>query len=134
MIPEQFQEIKYKFRTAHRDDYYNALEKGNTSGLFFTSKVNSTLAAFAVGFHLDARKKVNADGAPVNHANLVNFPDDARETIIYLMLNRFPDLKTADELWTIVEEYAEYGICILYQSIVVDNEDDIVIDDILGKK
>lgn len=43
--------------------------------------------------------------------------DSHQNLIIILMLDRHPDLKDGAELWNMVEEYAEYGIEILYASL-----------------
>ncbi len=129
----EFNDTSYKFRSAHRDDYYERLEKDDLAGIFFRSRMYSFMIGFAIGFHLDQRKSVNADGKAINHTNLVNFPDEARKVIVVLMLHRFPNIESETELWGIVEEYAEYGICIAYDSIFKEDNGEIIIDNILGR-
>lgn len=43
--------------------------------------------------------------------------NDTQDLIILLMTERHPDLGSADDLWNMVEEYAESGIVTLHDSL-----------------
>ena len=71
--------------------------------------------AFAIGFHLGKRESIGS-GA-INHTNISSIEASHQDLIIILMLDRHPDIPDAQALWSMVEEYAEYGIVVLYESL-----------------
>ena len=121
----------FKFMSSHRDDIYEPLAKNERTCIMFSNKSDTMMVAFAIGFHVNGRKKPGEDGKAINHVNLTSFPMEAREVIIALVQKRHPEAVDADILWHLVEEYAEYGIVILNESIKRNN--DLIIDDILGR-
>ena len=122
----------FKFVSAHRDDIYEPLAKNDRTSVMFSSKSDTFLVAFAIGFHVNGRRKPKEEGKPINHVNLTSISMDTRELIITLVQERHPEATDADTLWGLVEEYAEYGIVVLYESIK-RNDYDIIVDDILGR-
>ena len=127
-----FDDPSFKFMTKQRDKYQE-LRDVDTTGLF-SSIVDTFAASFAIGFHLQGTKSVrDGNGKAINHANLVNIKAETREVIAILVCDRHPDIKNSNELWHKVEEYAEYGIGILY-SMLKENGWEIDIDTILGYK
>lgn len=111
---EDYRTVKKKFRTNHRDDMYHALAENDVTGMF-KGMTNTFLVSFAIGFHQDMVKKL--EPGAINHVNATSIDLADQDTIILLMLERHPDLKDSEELWNKVEEYAEYGITALYESM-----------------
>ena len=109
-----FEQPGKKFKTCHRDDMYHVIWENDPAKLF-SSMVNIFLMSFAVGFHLEKRAALGPGS--INHVNMVNIGSDHQDLIIVLMLDRHPDLSNAQDLWAMVEEYAEYGIQVLFESL-----------------
>lgn len=126
---KDFEDFQKKFRTNHRDDMYHVIREKDQTGMF-SSVVNTFLMAFAMGFHLKRREPLRS-GA-INHVNASNTTVDQQDVIILLMLNRHPEITTSDELWSMVEEYAEGGIIALYDSLSI-SEWVLDVQSILGK-
>ncbi len=113
---KDFEDFQKKFRTNHRDDMYHVIRENDSTGMF-SSVVNTFLMAFAMGFHLNRRGPIGS-GA-INHVNSSNTTVDQQDVIILLMLRRHPEITSKDELWSMVEEYAEGGIIALYDSLSI---------------
>lgn len=110
----EYEDFQKKFRTLHRDDMYHVIRENDRTGLF-SGMIDIFLMAFAIGFHNDKREQVKGSGA-INHANSSAINADDQDLIIALMLDRHDQI-SKDELWSMVEEYAEGGIHILYESL-----------------
>ena len=67
----------------------------------------------------------------INHVNNSAVSSTNQDLIILLMLDRHPELQSREDLWKLVEAYAEGGIEILYDSLY-RNEWILDIDDILA--
>ena len=103
-----------KFRTCHRDDMYHVIRENDPTDLF-SAVIDMFQMAFAIGFHLGKREPIGA-GA-INHTNISSMEVSHQDLIIILMLDRHPEIPDAQALWSMVEEYAEYGIVVLYESL-----------------
>jgi hypothetical protein len=123
---------KYKFKSSYRDDKYHKLSEMEKSGIF-KSITDTFLCAFAIGYHFDQTSVVKGGNSTVNHVNLVSIPGDVRELLLRLIRNRYPQLDTPDDIWSKVEEYAEMGIQLLYDSVSANNWM-LLIDDIMELK
>ena len=104
-----------KFRTLHRDDMYHVIEENDRIKMF-SRVIDTFMMAFAIGFHLNKRKHVTGSDA-INHTNMSYISVDNQDLIILLMLDRHPEIETASELWSMVEDYAEFGIEVLFESL-----------------
>ena len=111
---EDFRSVKKKFRTNHRDDMYHILAENDVTGMF-KGMPGTFMVSFAIGFHQDMAQKL--EPGAINHVNATSIDFADQDIIILLMLERYPDLKDPAELWDKVEEYAEYGITALYNSM-----------------
>ncbi len=102
-----------KFRSCFRDSMYAVLRKKDKTGLFGSvSEIFYT--AFAIGYHFN--KKTPLSKKPINHVNLVSFDRDIKELMVMLILKKNPSISKPKELWSEVEQYAEYGIQVLYDN------------------
>lgn len=104
-----------KFRTCHRDDMYHVIKDNDPTDLF-SSIIDMFQIAFAIGFHLGKREPVGGSNA-INHTNISAMKISHQDLIILLMLDRHPEIADAQTLWNMVEEYAEYGIGVLFESL-----------------
>ena len=115
---EPYRDFKKKFRTLERDSMYQVIEDNDKTGVF-KGKFSIFLAAFAIGFHRGITKSVSGKGS-INHTNASSFDNDSMDLIIMLMLDRHPEIDSPekkDQLWDLVEQYAEGGIGILFESL-----------------
>ena len=110
---DEFKSPGKKFRTCYRDVYHD-IRDHDSLGLF-TSIIDTFLASFAIGFHTNSRTPLGSNS--INHTNMPYIDNDTQDLIILLMAERHPDLESADDLWNMVEEYAESGIVPLHDSI-----------------
>lgn len=110
----EYEDFQKKFRTAHRDDMYHVIRENDRTGMF-QGMVDIFLVAFAIGFHYRRREPVKGSGI-INHVNASAIDADNQDLIITLMLDRHKEV-TKDQLWPMVEEYAEGGIPVLYESL-----------------
>lgn len=129
MIIQRYQYPEKKFRTVHRDDMYHEIRAHDRTGLF-SEMVDLFLMSFAIGFHRGVCKTVSGPDA-INHVNNSAVSSTNQDLIILLMLDRHPELQSREDLWKLVEAYAEGGIEILYDSLY-RNEWILDIDDILA--
>ena len=114
MNPHEYEDSRKKFRTLHRDDMYHVIRDNDRTGMF-QGMVDIFLVAFAIGFRYGRREQVRGSGA-INHVNSSAIDQDNQDLIIVLMLDRHEGLDS-EQLWSFVEEYAEGGISILYESL-----------------
>lgn len=110
----EYEDYQKKFRTLHRDDMYHIIRDNDGTGMF-QGMVDIFLVAFAIGFRYGKREQVRGSGA-INHVNSSAIDTDNQDLIIILMLDRHEGLER-EQLWQMVEEYAEGGISILYESL-----------------
>ena len=109
-----YEDFQKKFRTMHRDDMYHVIRENDRTGMF-SGMVDIFLMAFGIGFHNDVREPVRGSGA-INHVNASAISADNQDLIIVLMIDRYGQIEK-DLLWSMVEEYAEGGIEMLYNSL-----------------
>ena len=102
-----------KFRTCHRDAYHEIRDNDETG--LFASIIGIFLTSFSIGYHLNRR--VPLGPSAINHTNMPYINEDTQELIILLMIDRHHEIQSADELWKMVEEYSEYGISVLLDSL-----------------
>ena len=102
-----------KFKTAFRDSMYEVIEKKDETGLL-KGKSKIFYTAFSVGYHFDKKEPIAKKS--INHVNLISFDRDIKELMVILILKRNPKIKDPKELWGLVEQYAEYGIQVLFNS------------------
>lgn len=117
---EKFQDFSKKFRTLQRDTMYHEIRDNDRTGIF-NQMVSIFLMAFAIGFNKQIRKTTSGSGS-INHVNASAIDPDTQNMIIMLMLDRHPEIDSPDKrdmLWSFVEEYAEGGIGILHDSLVL---------------
>ena len=93
---------------------YHIIRDNDGTGMF-QGMVDIFLVAFAIGFRYGKREQVRGSGA-INHVNSSAIDTDNQDLIIILMLDRHEGLER-EQLWQMVEEYAEGGISILYESL-----------------
>lgn len=126
-IREVLSETKYKIKSNYRL-YYEELEEIEKIG-FFKNRGDTFLCSFAIGYHFKATGDLKNSISVVNTSSLSL---NARGLVVELIHYRHPDLKTAEDIWKMAEGYAEWGIQVLYNS-VISNNNHLFIDDILQK-
>lgn len=118
MRPEDYRDPKKKFKTLRRDSMYHPIRDNDNTGIF--SQMSSIfLMAFAIGFHKGLRKGVEGVGS-INHANVSAIDLDTQDMIILMILDRHQEITSTeqkDQVWSLVEQYAEGGIEVLYESL-----------------
>lgn len=117
MSIKDFEDFQKKFRTMHRDDMYHVIRANDRTGMF-SAVVNTFLISFAIGFHKGLRTHVGGPGA-INHVNSSAMTPEQEDVIITLILDRHPDVEDKATLWSLVEEYAEGGIAVLFESLTI---------------
>jgi hypothetical protein len=103
-----------KFKSAFRDSMYEVIEKKDETGLL-KGKSKIFYTAFAIGYHFNKTEPIAKKS--INHVNLVSFDRDIKELMVVLILKRHPKIKDSKELWSLVEQYAEYGIQVLFNTL-----------------
>ena len=118
MNPEEYRDPKKKFKTLRRDSMYHPIRDNDNTGMF--NQMSSIfMMAFAIGFHRNLRKGVEGAGS-INHVNASAIDIDTQDMVILMILDRHPEITTSeqkDEIWDLVEQYAEGGIGVLYESL-----------------
>lgn len=112
---KEYENIKKKFVTKHRDDMYHVIRDNDDSGIF-SEMTDIFLISFSIGFHRKIRKTAKGSGS-INHVNCSSIPIEIQDLIILLVLDRHKEIECSDDLWMMVEEYAEAGIEVLYESL-----------------
>ncbi len=111
-IPER------KFYTRCRDTMYHQIRENDNTGIF--GQVSSVfLMAFAIGYHRDVRKGAKGKGS-INHVNMTSIDIDIQDLLILMILERHAEITSPEqksEVWDLIEQYAEGGIGILYESL-----------------
>lgn len=116
MTAEDLRDPTRKLYTRHREDVYMRIQENDQTGIFSTY-ANIFLAGFAIGFHFDMKESARGNGSK-NHMNMDPIPVHHQKLIIALMTERHPNEFTdKDSLWTAVEDYAEYGVVRLCESL-----------------
>lgn len=118
-------ETTFKIKTKHFMYYKNLGDNEETR--IFSNRGDTFLSAFAIGYHFEGRSETMGAQSIVNISSL---DIDARELIVHLICYRYPKLETADEIWKVAEEYAEWGIKVLYDN-VTSNGYHLFIEDVL---
>jgi NADH:ubiquinone oxidoreductase subunit C len=126
-IQEILAETTFKFKSREKALYDDLRDNEPTK--VFNSISDTLLCAFTVGYHFDKKTETSKGNAIVN---LSSIPADTKRLMVELILLRHPDLETANEIWKVAEEYAEWGIEVLHDS-VKSNGYHLFIDDVLGK-
>jgi len=104
-----------KFKTVFIESMYHRIMKTDQTGLFSNKPMQKLFySAFAVGYHFNRKTPIATKST--NHVNLVSFSRDVKELMIRLVLKRSPELKNPKELWHEVEQYAEYGIQVIFDA------------------
>ena len=85
-------------------------EREESAGML--SMANTYMMAFAVGYHFNKKKKI-ASGA-INHVNVSSMDEDFKRLAVTLVLKRSPKLNDAEDVWAEINEYAEYGVEVLF--------------------
>lgn len=118
MSIEDYRDSTKRYRTLHRDDMYHPIRDNDQTGMF--KQINSIfLMSFAIGFHrrmLESVKGGNSD----NHVNNLSIDSEIQDVIILMILDRHTEITSPeqkDQLWSLVEQYAEGGIKVLYESL-----------------
>lgn len=115
---EEYRDPKKKFRTLRRDSMYFPIRDNDNTGIF--GQMSSIfMMSFAIGFHRGLRKSVEGSGS-INHVNISSIDIDTQDMIIMMILDRHPEISSPnqkDDVWTLVEQYAEGGIEVLYESL-----------------
>lgn len=132
MSLEDYRDNK-KFRTLCRDSRYHPIRENDNTGIF-RSMTSIFLMSFAIGFHRNLRNSVEGSGS-VNHVNLGSIDLETQDMIILMILDRHPEITSPAQkgkVWSLVEQYAEGGVEVLYDSLrlsewVLDT-DDLIID------
>lgn len=102
-----------KFRTAYRESMYFRIRDQDKTGLF-SNMPKLFYAAFAIGYHFNKKTKIASKS--INHVNLVSLDRDIKELMVRLVIKRNSRLKDPKDLWREVEQYAEYGIQVLFDA------------------
>jgi len=100
-----------KFRTAFRESVYFRMRDQDRTGLF-SNLPKIFYTAFAIGYHFN--KKTPIASKSINHINLVSLDRSVTELMVRLVLKKSPKLEDSKDLWREVEQYAEYGIQVLF--------------------
>lgn len=124
---DEYLDGNVKFRTAYRESMYFQVRNHDTTGLF-KSMTHLFYTAFAIGYYFNKKTKIAKKA--INHTNLVSFDLEIKQLMVELVLKRNKTNLNPKELWREVEEYAEYGITVLYDSWKKNNIFDI--DDIIS--
>lgn len=115
---EEYRIPDRKFKTLCRDSMYHPIRDNDNTGIF--GQVSSIfLMAFAIGYHRNLRKGATGSGS-INHANMTSIGIDTQDLLILMILERHPEITSPEqkgEVWDLVEQYAEGGIGILYESL-----------------
>jgi len=112
-IEEYIDAGNIKFKTVFRESMYFRIRDSDKTGLFSNMSM-IFYSAFAIGYHFN--KKTPIASKSINHVNLVSLDRDIKELIIRLVLKRNLELKNPKDLWREVEQYAEYGIQVIFDA------------------
>lgn len=122
-------ESQIKLSTGRVDNYVS-IKESDVGKLLFETNADLMFFCFALGFHRDCKVPVRS-GKP--YVNLSSVPIQTRTIATELVLHKhFVKINTPAELWKLVEEYAEAGIDILYESFLKSGQR-ILMDDIYGE-
>jgi len=89
------------------------LRNKDKTGLF--RDVTSTfLLAVAVGLYFN-KTKSNTKGA-INHVNLPSLDKSAIDVLTTMIIHKNPDVKSHEEVCKLMNNYAEYGINVIFNS------------------
>ena len=115
---EEYRDSKKKFKTLRRDTMYHPIRDNDNTGIF--NQMSSIfMMAFAIGFHRGLLKGVEGTGS-INHVNISAIDLDTQDMLIMMILDRHPEITSPeqkDQVWSLVEQYAEGGIEVLYESL-----------------
>lgn len=117
MSIEDYRDSTKRYRTLHRDDMYYPIRDNDQTGMF--KQINTIfLMSFAIGFHRGLLESVK--GSSDNHVNNMSIDSEIQDVIILMVLDRHTEITSPeqkDQLWSLVEQYAEGGVKVLHESL-----------------